>query len=271
MIDNFDFKEKYSFYDLVEIVKCLRSENGCPWDIEQNHESIKKNFIEETYEVIEAINKKDSALLCEELGDVMLQVVFHSEMEAENEVFNIDDVSDGICKKLIERHPHVFGNIKVKNTDEVLKNWDDIKKSSKGQKSQTDSMVSIPRELPALMRATKIQQKAAKVGFDWDDVTGAILKLDEEVAELKEAIQINNIDNIQEELGDLFFTVVNVSRFVKCDAEESLTFANDKFISRFSKLEKLACDKGIDMKNADIKTLDELWDEVKLMNPNETS
>lgn len=263
MIENFEFKEKYTIYDLVEIMSYLRSSDGCPWDAEQTHESIKKNFIEETYEVIEAINRADPTLLCEELGDVLLQVVFHAQMEAEKAAFNFDDVADGICKKLIERHPHVFGDLNVNSSQEVLRNWDDIKRKSKGQKTQTQSMLSVPRELPALMRSTKIQQKAAKVGFDWDDVNGALDKLSEEVDELKQAISMGNKDDILDELGDVLFSTVNVSRFVKCDAEEALTASCDKFVERFSTVEKLAVEESIKMEDASIEELDKLWDKAK--------
>ncbi|MCR4925902.1 MAG: nucleoside triphosphate pyrophosphohydrolase [Clostridiales bacterium] len=263
MAVDFEFKEKYKVEDLLNIMKVLRGEGGCPWDREQTHESIKKNLIEETYEVIEAINKEDKDLLLEELGDVLMQVVFHAELEDEKGVFNFDDVADGICKKLILRHPHVFGDISVNNTSEVLRNWEDIKKQSKGQKTQTQTMLSVPRELPALMRATKIQQKAAKVGFDWRDVEGAKAKLSEETAELEQAIKNNDKENITEELGDILFSVVNISRFVDCDAEEALTSATDKFINRFSQVEKLAQERNIDMEKSSLEELDALWDEVK--------
>ena len=263
MKNSFKFKDKYNVYDLVEILRVLRSEGGCPWDIKQTHESIKKNLIEETYEAIEAINKKDPDMLREELGDVLMQVVFHSQIEAEKGVFDIDDVADENCKKLIEHHPHVFGEVKVNGVDDVLTNWDAIKRKTKGQKSTSEAIDSIPRELPALMRATKVQQKAAKAGFDWDDVGGALDKLSEEIAELKAAIASNDKANINEELGDVLFSAVNVSRFVDTDAEESLTDATDKFISRFKTVEKLAKERDIDMKESDIETLDRLWDEAK--------
>lgn len=162
MIDGFSFKDVYGIGDLLQIMQCLRSEGGCPWDREQTHESIKKNLIEETYEVIEAINQQDKALLCEELGDVLMQVVFHAQMEAEEGSFTFENVADGVCKKLIERHPHVFGEVEVTGSEEVLRNWDDIKKRSKGQTSQTETMLSVPRELPALMRATKVQKRRRK-------------------------------------------------------------------------------------------------------------
>lgn len=263
MKNSFEFKEKYNVYDLVDIIRILRSENGCPWDIKQTHESIKKNLIEETYETIEAINKKDPDMLREELGDVLMQVVFHAQMETEKGVFNIDDVADENCKKLIERHPHVFGEVNVNGVDDVLTNWDAIKRKTKGQKSTSEAIDSIPRELPALMRATKVQQKAAKAGFDWDEVNGALDKLSEEIEELKAAVANGDKANINEELGDVLFSAVNVSRFVDTDAEESLTDATDKFVGRFKTVEALAAERGIDMKESDIATLDRLWDEAK--------
>lgn len=263
MTDNFEFKEKYNFYDLVEIVRCLRAPGGCPWDIEQTHESIKKDFIEETYEVIEAINKKSVPMLREELGDVMMQVIFHSQIETEQGSFNIDDVTDEIAKKLIIRHPHVFGDVDVSGVDDVLTNWDAIKRQTKNQKSVSESIDSIPRELPALMRAQKIQSKAAKVGFDWSEVGGALDKLSEEIEELKQAIASGNEANTFEELGDLLFSAVNVSRFINCDSEEALTAASDKFSSRFSVVERLATQRGIDMKASSLEELDKLWDEAK--------
>ncbi len=263
MISDFEFKSVYGIEDLLNIMKLLRSEDGCPWDREQTHSSIKSSLIEETYEVIEAINKNDSELLCEELGDVLLQVVFHSQMAKEDGVFGFEDVVDGVCKKLVERHPHVFGEVKADTSEQVLRNWEDIKNKSKNRVTATESMLSVPRELPALMRGQKIQKKAKKVGFDWDSVDGALEKLEEETTELKKAIEKKNHDECFEELGDLLFSAVNVSRFIDCDAEEALTAANDKFLSRFSKVEQLANERGIDMKNSSLEELDRLWDEVK--------
>lgn len=264
MINGFAFKDFYGIDDLLQIMWCLRSEGGCPWDREQTHESIKKNLIEETYEVIEAINKQDKVLLCEELGDVLMQVVFHAQMEAEAGAFTFEDVADGVCKKLIERHPHVFGEVQVESSEEVLRNWDDIKKRSKGQKSQTETMLSVPRELPALMRAAKVQKKAAKVGFDWPDVSGAVDKLYEETSELSGAIESGSEEEIAEELGDLLFSAVNVSRFVDCDAEEALTAATDKFMRRFARVEEKARERGLKLEEMSLSELDGLWDEAKL-------
>lgn len=263
MVENFEFKKNYVFEDLVNIVAVLRGEGGCPWDAVQTHTTIKKDLIEETYEVIEAINKDDKVLLCEELGDLMLQVVFHAQIETEKDCFNIDAVSDGICKKLIERHPHVFGEINVDGVEDVLTNWDDIKRRTKGQKTTTQAMQTVPRELPALMRSTKIQKKAKKAGFDWDNISGALDKLEEEIAELREAISSDDDNACFDELGDVLFSAVNVSRFIDVDAEEALTAATDKFFNRFSIVEQLADKKGIDMKNTSLEELDKLWDEAK--------
>ncbi|MCQ2514203.1 MAG: nucleoside triphosphate pyrophosphohydrolase [Ruminococcus sp.] len=261
---NFEFKSEYKFDDLVEIVKILRAPGGCPWDMEQTHKSIRSDVIEETYEVIEAIDNEDTELLKEELGDLMLQVVMHSQMETEQSNFNINDVCDGICKKLIIRHPHVFGDVNVNSTADVLKNWDDIKMKTKSQKTQTQAMQSVSKSLPSLMRSTKIQKKAAKVGFDWENVDGAVDKLYEEFEELKEAIANNDKANQYEELGDVLFSAVNVARFLDIDSERALYDACDKFTDRFSKVEKLATERGIDMKTASLSELDSLWDEVKI-------
>lgn len=260
----FKFKDNYDINDLLQIMTILRSPGGCPWDAEQTHASIKKDFIEETYEVIEAINKDDKELLKEELGDVLLQVVFHCEIEREQNCFNFSDITDGLCKKLIERHPHVFGEVKVSGTDEVLTNWDDIKRKSKGQKTQGSSMLKVPKELPALMRSQKIQSKAKKAGFDWDDMSGAFDALESEIKELKEAINKKDADSIEDEFGDVLFSCVNVARFIGVDSEEALTRSNEKFITRFLEVEKLAEERKINMKETPIDELDELWKEAKI-------
>ncbi len=261
---NFDFKDRYDINDLLKIMELLRSPGGCPWDAEQTHESIRNSLIEETYEVIEAINKNDRELLLEELGDVLLQVVFHAQMEKETGSFDFTDICDGICKKLVERHPHVFGSVSVENTDDVLRNWDDIKRKSKGQKTQGSAMEKIPRELPALMRAEKIQSKAKKVGFDWPEIGGALDALESEIKELKAAMQSGVQDEIDGELGDVLFSCVNVSRFLKVDPELALTRSNEKFIKRFLEVERLADEKGINMKKKTIEELDELWNQAKI-------
>ena len=263
MAVDFEFKDRYDINDLISIVTVLRAPGGCPWDREQTHESIKKNFIEETYEVIEAINKKDAELLKEELGDVLLQVALHSEMEREKGSFDFNDVANDIVKKLVIRHPHVFGDVVANNGEEALNSWDNAKQKSKGVKKQSDSMLSVPRELPALMRAQKIQSKAAKVGFDWNNAYDAIDKLYEEINELKMAMLHNNSSEIEDEFGDVLFTCVNISRFLKVDSEEALTSATDKFVSRFTLVEEMAKERNIEMNSASLEELDLLWNEAK--------
>lgn len=260
-----EFKEKqnYTFDDLVAIMKLLRAPEGCPWDREQTHRSIRQNFIEETYEAIEAIDTDDTELLKEELGDVLLQVVFHAEMESEKGTFDIDDVADGICKKLIIRHPHIFSDVQADTSEKVLKNWDAIKMKTKSQSTQSEVMQGISKALPSLMRSTKIQQKAAKAGFDWENADGAFEKVEEELCELREAFAVQDPAACEEELGDLLFSAVNVSRFVGADAEKALYHACEKFIGRFTAVERLAVERGIDMKSATLTQLDSLWDEVK--------
>lgn len=261
---DFEIKDSYNINDLIRLITVLRSPGGCPWDMKQTHESIKKNFIEETYEVIEAINKKDVAGLREELGDVLLQIMLHCEMEREKATFDFSDVVDELCKKLVERHPHVFGNKTAANSAEALDRWDEIKLKTKGMKKQSESMLKVPREFPALMRAQKVQQKAAKAGFDWSNSDGAFQKLQEEINELKIALSENNKAHIDEEFGDVLFSCVNVARFIGADSEEALTGATDKFIGRYLVVEKLAEERGIDMKTSSIDVLDSLWDEAKI-------
>lgn len=260
---DFERKDKYSIEDLLRIMRILRSPDGCPWDKQQTHQSIRKNFIEETYEVAEAIDNRDSALLMEELGDVLLQVVFHSQMESELGVFDFGDVADGVCKKLIIRHPHIFADTIAETPQEVLRNWDDIKQSQKGQKTVSETLESVPRTLPSLMRGEKVQHRAAKSGFDYPDLWRAFSDMRSEVEELDEAARQGDSGLIEEELGDLIFSVVNVARFLGIDAEAALGKACDKFISRFAGVERLADERGIDMKSAGIESLDVLWREVK--------
>jgi tetrapyrrole methylase family protein / MazG family protein len=263
MVEGFEFKQKYGFDDLVKIVAILRAPGGCPWDREQTHKSIRANFIEETYEAIEAIDTGDTELLREELGDVMLQVALHSQMEREKGAFDIGDVANGVCKKLIVRHPHVFGSVKAETTDEVLKNWDEIKKRTKGQKSQTEAIESVSRALPALIRSRKVQQKAAGSGFDWPDVSGAVAKAHEELSELETAVARGDKSACLEELGDLLFAAVNISRFIGVEPEEALTVSCDKFISRFALCEKFAAGQGRELHSMNVQELDSLWSKSK--------
>lgn len=263
MAVEFERKDNYSIDDLISIVTLLRSPDGCAWDRAQTHFSIKKNFIEETYEVIEAINKESVEGLREELGDVLLQVALHCEMEREKGNFDFSDVCNDICQKLVIRHPHVFGNVKADSEAEALSSWDAVKLKTKGMKKQSQSMSSIPVELPALMRAQKVQSKASKVGFDWDNIDGAFDKVREEINELTNAIDHSNFSEIEEEFGDLLFSCVNVSRFIDVESEEALTKATNKFIKRFTIVEQLAEEKGISMKDSSLEELDLLWDKAK--------
>lgn len=260
MID-FDKKDFYDVKDLEEIVAILRAPGGCPWDAEQTHESSRRDFLEEAYEVAEAIDEGDPDHLKEELGDVLLQVVFHAQMEREAGRFDLNDAADGVCKKLIYRHPHVFGEVEVSGSAQVLENWDKLKRKEKGQETHTDALNSVARSLPALWRAEKVQKKARKAGFDWDEISGPMDKLYEELDELKTAVEENS--NIEEELGDLLFAAVNLARFVKVDCENALTSATDKFIRRFAKVEELVNGRGCTMESMTLTELDKFWDEAK--------
>ena len=258
MVD-FQYKDSYNVKDLEEIVRILRAPGGCPWDAEQTHQSIRRNFLEEAYEAAEAIDEESPEHLKEELGDVLLQVVFHARMEQEEGRFDLDDVADGVCKKLIYRHPHVFGDVSVSGTGEVLSNWEELKRKEKGQATNTDALESVARSLPALWRAEKVQKKAKKAGFDWPDVSGALDKLSEELEELKAAVAEGT--NVAEELGDLLFSAVNVSRFLKVDCEDVLNQATDTFMDRFRKVEAQAGDRP--MAEMTLAELDQLWERAK--------
>lgn len=247
--------------DLVEIVRILRAPGGCQWDQAQTHASIRRNFLEEAYEVAEAIDEQSPEHLKEELGDVLLQVVFHASIEQDAGRFDLNDVADGVCRKLIYRHPHVFGGVSVSSTDEILTNWEELKKAEKGQATQADALDAVARSLPALWRAEKVQKKAAKVGFDWPDVSGAMDKVAEETAELSAAIAGNG--DVTEELGDLLFAAVNAARFLNVDPEEALHAASDKFSARFRRVEEAAAAQGRAMEDMTLAELDELWDEAK--------
>ena len=254
-------KDRYHFDDLVLIVELLRSEGGCPWDIEQTHKSIRNDFIEETYEVIEAIDTEDPVLLREELGDVLLQVVFHARIETEEQRFDIDDVANDICAKLIHRHPHVFGTVQVKDSTEVLSNWEQIKVQEKSRLTLTDKLTAIPPMLPALIRAQKVGKKASF--FDFENIEDVYAKLYEEIDEVKAAAQTGNKQDIQEELGDLLLTVTSLARKLGVNSEEALFGATNKFIDRFSKVEKVVVVQGKNVENMSMTELDEVWDSIK--------
>ncbi len=259
-------KQKYSMDDLLDIVKQLRHpQHGCPWDKEQTHESIRQNFIEETYEVADAIDLKDEHLLCEELGDVLLQVALHTQMEHETGAFCFEDVTTGICKKLITRHPHIFGDVTADTSSAVLKNWEEIKRSEKKRTAPADDIDSVPASLPALMYSQKIQKRAANHGFCYENVSGAIKDLDSEIDELKQAIESGEKDEAMRELGDVLFSCVNVARFLKCDAELALSTSTKKFIQRFKMTQELAAKEGVDLNNCSAQKLDELYKQAKAL------
>lgn len=262
MVD-FNFKDRYGIDDLIEIVRLLRSENGCPWDKEQTHKSIRMDFLEEVYEVIEAIDFDSEEMLREELGDVLLQVVFHSQIETEKNSFDFSDVTDDICKKLIVRHPHVFGEVSVENSEDVLKNWDSIKKETKGQATFTDTLKSVPRVFPSLLRASKLGKRASRANLDFKDADSALESLKNEVEELSDAMKSDNSAQISEEIGDVIFSAVNVARKLNLNAEELLTLTNEKFISRFEKVEKMAIGNNENMQDLSSDKLDEYWNKVK--------
>jgi len=249
-----------SIKELIEVMKTLRSENGCPWDKEQNHISLKPYLIEEAYEVIDAIDKANDEELKEELGDLLLQIIFHAQIAAEEGRFNIYDVAATIVDKLKRRHPHVFGDAKVSGTDEVLSNWEIIKKSE-GKESVLEGL---PASLPALLKARRIQEKVSRVGFDWSDAKGAIEKLEEEIGELKRCIENGKQVEIEEEIGDILFSVVNVARLLKVDAEGALRKTIDKFISRFRYIESEIKKRGDrKIEEYSIEELDEMWEDSK--------
>ncbi len=248
---------------LIDIMKLLRSKEGCPWDREQTHESLKKYLIEETYEYLEVVDLDDKARMCEELGDVLLQIVFHARIAEENGDFNIEDVINGVCEKMIHRHPHVFGDVSAETSSQVLKNWEEIKKREKGVKDQTSVLQDVPKNLPALMRSYKVQQKAAQVGFDWTDPGDVFAKIREEIDELEVEFKKQNKSGIEDELGDVLFSVVNLSRFLKVHPELSLTQSTNKFISRFEHIEKRALEQGKKLNDMSLEEMEALWVEAK--------
>lgn len=259
-------KENYNVYDLVKIVEILRSENGCPWDKVQTHQSIRNDFLEEVYEVIEAIDYDSSEMLREELGDVLLQVAFHACIEQEKGNCNIDDIANDICQKLIVRHPHVFSDVNADSVDTVLKNWDSIKKETKGQESYTDTLKSVPKVFPSLMRAQKLGKRAARAGMDFKGQDDCFESLKSEVFELEEALKKGDKKSVEEELGDLLFSCANMARKLDVDAEQLLYNASEKFLNRFEAVENAVRQDGLDMPTLSIDALDEYWANVKNQN-----
>ncbi|MDO5112015.1 MAG: nucleoside triphosphate pyrophosphohydrolase [Clostridia bacterium] len=254
---------RYSLEDLMCVMHRLRAPGGCPWDAEQTHESLRKALLEETYEVLQTIDDRDMTGMCEELGDLLLQIAIHTAIEEEKSGFTMLDVTSGVVGKLIYRHPHVFGSTTVKDADEVLVNWEKLKKKEKHMRTQSEVMDALPRALPALMYSTKVQKKAADVGFDWKDAAPALQKVYEEADEVKAAMQKGSDAHIEEELGDLLFACVNVARLLHKDSELLLRAASDKFIRRFKAVEAAVLGDGKRMEALPLETLDAYWDKLK--------
>ena len=250
----------FTFADLVRIMEILRSPTGCPWDREQDHMSLRECLLEEAYEVLEAIEEEDPSMLCEELGDLVLQAVFHAQMAAEHGEFDMLTVTTEICQKMIRRHPHIFGDVSADTAEKVVANWEQIKRGEKGHTTHTQVLMHVPATLPALMEAYKVQKKAARAGFDWDDIGGAMEKVPEEWEEVLKARQAGEMEALEGELGDLLFAVVNVCRFLKIQPELALRATTRKFIRRFAYIEEHA-DKPLEEMN--LTEMDTLWEEAK--------
>lgn len=251
-------KESYDLRDFVALVSYLRSPNGCPWDQVQTHESIRRNFLEETYEACEAIDAGDLVHMREELGDVLMQVLFHTDIEREAGHFDIDDVADAACKKLVYRHPHVF-----RRDEPDAPDWDTMKQRERAQTTTAEAMDSVARSLPALWRCDKIQAKAAKTGFEWPDVHAALDKVDEETRELRAAVASGDTEAIGDELGDLLFAAVKVARFAGIDPEQAAHAACEKFIRRFSAMETAAANDGTALEQCTLEQMLPLWQQAK--------
>lgn len=247
------------FNQLVKIMAQLRGENGCPWDREQTHKSLRQYLLEETFEVLESIDQETWQELKEELGDLLLQIVFHAQIARENKEFTIEEVIDAIIDKLIRRHPHVFGNVEIKTAQEQSRHWEKLK-MNEGKSSVLDG---VPKAISALLRAERIQQKAASVGFDWPKIEPVWDKIQEEIEELKQASRENNETEIEEEFGDLLFSLVNVSRFLGVNAEDALRLTTEKFIKRFNKLEDILKANNKDIHKISLDEMDRLWDQIK--------
>lgn len=263
-IDNIDDSAEL-FTILVNIMKKLRSPDGCMWDREQNHKTLKRNLIEETYETVESIENDDYSGLSEELGDLLLQIVFHSQIADENGKFDISGVLKNIINKLIRRHPHVFSGLNLESSDKILENWEDIKKKERKKKSRKpDSIFSgIPRSLPSLHYADVIQSRASRLGFDWEDTGDIFSKMEEELAELKKEIEAGKMESAAEEIGDVLFTMVNIGRHMGMDCEQSLHRTGKKFIKRFDFMEDYADKKNLDFKKLPLEEKDKLWEMAK--------
>ena len=248
---------------LYEIMKRLRAPGGCPWDREQTLRTLKPCLLEETYELLEAMDGQDLALHVEELGDVLLQVVFQCAIREEEGCFTLDDVAETLADKLVRRHPHVFGDTQAATSGQVLRNWEAIKQTEKGKSPDRSAIDGVPAALPALLKAQRVQSKASRVGFDWEDASGAISKIEEELAELKAAIAAGDPAHIAGEMGDLLFSAVNTCRFLNVDAEGALEGTTGKFSRRFREVERRVREQGRTLKDCTLAEMDAVWDEVK--------
>ena len=256
-------RTRHGFDALMDVMHRLRAPGGCPWDAEQTHTSLRSSLIEESYEVLDAIDREDLTALEEELGDLLLQVVFHAVIEEEMSEFTMRDVITGIVNKLIYRHPHVFGDVKVNSSDDVLYNWENLKQKEKHQQTVADAMRAVPASFPALIRSFKVQKKAAHVGFDWPNAKDALPKVGEEAREVLEAIESGETEHAAEEIGDLLFACVNVARLLKVDPELALGSATEKFMRRFISMERLILNDGRDFTDMTLDEMDQYWELVK--------
>lgn len=255
------------FEELVDIMAKLRSKGGCPWDREQTHQTLRPYLIEEAYEVLDALDNGGDGDFRDELGDLLLQVVFHAQIATEEQRFDIHDVARAINDKLVRRHPHVFGDIRADTADEVLTNWEKIKREEKGEGVAGSVLDGLPAGMPALLRAYRIQEKVARVNFDWDDVEAVLEKVGEEISEVRRALERGDRAKIEEEMGDLLFSLVNLSRHINVPPEDALRRSNDKFIRRFRYIEAALELKGESLERATFEELDDLWDEAKQREP----
>lgn len=258
---SFTRKSRYTYEDLVKILRILRAPDGCPWDREQTHLSNRRNFLEEAYEAAEAFDRDDSALMCEELGDMLMQVLFNIHIEEDLGRFTTEDVTTKICEKLIFRHPHIFSDASASSAQEVLVHWDELKAQEKSLKSTSDAMEHVARSLPAIWRADKLQSKAAKAGFEFPSIEEALQKLEEEVRELREAVERG--EGVREELGDVLFAAVKVGRFCGIDPEEAITLTCEKFIRRFRAMEQAALERGQSLEQLSLDEMTALWNGAK--------